>query len=599
MNRLAAPGLLLILLLLLAAAAGAQGEPEAGPIPPGDGEIRVRVVRAGGSPAPGVAVVLYALPQDAAPGLARGTSDEAGLAVFSGVAPDPSISYLVGVRADGVPYGQRIAFEEGRKQAEVEVEVALTDADTSLARLGEGSVRIDRGCGALEVTETHPIANPSDRVLYVPPPERQQRQPVLVLELPLQAGPLRNPLGVVPEGLERDGRQLRFWGPVYPGSQELEFAYLLPDRGGDGSFSWRFPVGAPEQSWLAPEGLASLRSPELSPAEPRVLGEASYTVLRGGPLAPGAEVAVQASLGERDDAPFSALEARIMIELDDALLAASERHTIEVSGDAPLGPGPSPLLCVQLPPGADDVRLDPAAQAMSPVREPSGALAFYGPVPAGESTFVFSYRLALADADAVFTRSFALDLPLLEMIVSDTGVRPRTERLHRLRPIRNADRNYLHLQGFALEAGEELQVTFERLPVPRELPRLAATGFGLLAAGATFAFLMAPLRKAGVEVPQTSSRVEELVAERAAVYAVIRDLDEDFDTGKLSVEDHGTMRSELRARAVLLLQQERAARQEPEQATEQAPGCSACGEALPAQARFCPQCGAKTEAADA
>ena len=64
--------------------------------------------------------------------------------------------------------------------------------------------------------------------------------------------------------------------------------------------------------------------------------------------------------------PIAARETRIMIELDDALLAANERHDIAVEGDAPLGRSAAPLLCLALPPGAEDLRLDTAAMAMSP-----------------------------------------------------------------------------------------------------------------------------------------------------------------------------------------------------------------------------------------
>jgi hypothetical protein len=606
MTRFAASALTL-LCLLLASGVSAQGEPEAGPVPAGEGEIRVRVVRGGGSGAEGLDVVLYALSPDAAPGLAREVTDADGRVVFAGVAADPAIAYLVGVRAEGVPYGERVAFEADSTVVETEVAVAGTDTDTRLARLSAGTVRFDRGCDTLVVTEAHPIANPTDRVLYVPEDQREGREPVLVRELPLQAGPLQSPLGMLPQGLERDGRELRFWGPVYPGSQELEFGYGLPSGGSDVTFSWRFPRGAPGMSWLAPESGATLSAAALTSAAPRTLAGAAYTVMSSERLAPGASVEVQVSLEASASSALALRETRIWIELDDALLEATERHEIEVTGDEALEPGPAPLLCMRLPPGASDLRFDAAGQAMGPTADPSGALAIRGPIPAGTSSLSLSYQLPLAGGPAVFTRRFPLDLPLLEMFVSDTGVRPKTERLHRLRPIRSAERNYLHLQGFGFAADEELRIAFERLPVRRELPRMAALGFGLLAAGGCFAFLMGPLRSTRPEEARAPSRSDELNAELERVYGVIRDLDEDFETGKLSADDHTAMRSEQRARAVTLLGQQRAAQQEPAQAaaSEPEPGagqgrearfCIACGEALPARARFCPQCGEKTVA---
>ena len=610
MIRVAASALIW-LACLLASGAAAQNESEAGPLPSGDGVVEIRVVRGGGEAAPGLDVVLYALPPDGAPGLARGVTDPEGRVAFEQVATDPTIPYLVGVRAAGVPYGERVSFAAGSKRAETKIEIVNTDADVSSALLGAGMVRIDRGCDALEVTESHPITNPTDRVLMVPEDRREGREPVLTLELPLQAGPLTGAMGMQPQGLERDGRTLRFWGPVYPGTQELEFGYYLPARGADARFQWRFPGGTPEVSWLAPENGARIRSTALSPDAPRDLDGTSYTVLRARPIHPGDEVELTADFEASRASRVAARETQITIELDDALLAASERHDIAVEGDTPLARSAAPLFCLELPPEAEDLRLDTAAMAMGPSSEPSGTLAFRGPVPSGESSLNLSYRLPLGGDTAVFARRFRLEVPLLEMFVSDTGVRPRTERLHRLRPIRNADRNYLHLQGFAIDRDEELRVEFERLPVPRQLPRMAAMGFGLLAAGATFAFLLGPLRSERQEDTRAPSRADEqaaelaaeLAAERETVYGVIRDLDEDFETGKLSVEDHAAMRSEMRERAVALMRQERAIADAPGAAAQKAPApvalCADCDEPMPEDARFCPQCGAKKQAADA
>lgn len=596
---------------LLAGLAAAQPAP--GPVPGGDGTIRVRVVYTDGSGAADLDVVLYALSETAPPGLERAVTDASGRVSFSGVITDPKTAYLVGVRASDVPYGERVAFEaDGPKQIDLAIEVAPTDSDTSRATLGASTVRIDAGCDSLQVSEAHQVTNPTDRVLYVPEAERQGRTPVLVRELPLQAGPLDTALGMLPQGLERDGRTLRYWGPVYPGSQEIEFGYGLPLGAADPVFRWGFPAGAPDVSVLAPRDGAELRAPALAPAGEREIEGGQYSVLRARGVAPGAEVEIQIHMESAATAPIEVLESRYWIELDDALLLATGHHTIQVAGDQPLGPSAAPLLCIPLPQGAEEPRFGSDILGMGLTADASGALALRGPIPAGESVLEYSIRVPLGDGAAVFDHGFPLAVPLLEMFVADTGVRPLTERLHRLKPIRNAERNYLHLQGFGLGAGEKLRIVFERLPAPRNLPQLASLGFGLLAAGVTFAFLLGPLRNVRPEATRAPSRADELAAEREAVYGVIRDLDEDFETGKLSAEDYAAMRGEQRARAVTLLGQQRAALQEPAQApakasaqpsasetTREARFCTACGEALPARARFCPQCGEKTVTAGA
>ena len=90
--------------------------------------------------------------------------------------------------------------------------------------------------------------------------------------------------------------------------------------------------------------------------------------------------------------------------------------------------------------------------------------------------------------------------------------------------------------------------------------------------------------------PEAPPRSDEISTERAALYAAIDALDEDFETGKLAVEDHARMRDELRARAAQLLAQERAQPEtQPEPAAPTA--CPACDAELPPDARFCAQCG--------
>jgi hypothetical protein len=126
------------------------------------------------------------------------------------------------------------------------------------------------------------------------------------------------------------------------------------------------------------------------------------------------------------------------------------------------------------------------------------------------------------------------------------------------------------------------------------------------AAIASVFFLSAPLRapRKALLGEKATSRT---ATERASVYSAIRDLDDDFDTGKISREDHDVMMKELRARAAELLREERSAKQvqpqpRPETATPQgAPPsfCSQCGEALAPNARFCAQCGERLQPAAA
>ncbi len=123
---------------------------------------------------------------------------------------------------------------------------------------------------------------------------------------------------------------------------------------------------------------------------------------------------------------------------------------------------------------------------------------------------------------------------------------------------------------------------------PRGFPGGLIGFCALLAAAGAIAFLIAPLRGGRQPEDTVETRAARLVAEREVVYASIRDLDEDFETGKLTSQDHAALRGELRAQAVQLLQAEREA---APAAAAQDSACASCGAELPRDVRFCPGCG--------
>ena len=180
-----------------------------------------------------------------------------------------------------------------------------------------------------------------------------------------------------------------------------------------------------------------------------------------------------------------------------------------------------------------------------------------GPLPPGPSVFALRYHLPATHGSADLALQFPLRLPQLSVFLTDTGVSAQATRLHRRRPFRSDDRSYMHLEAFELAADEPVSLALARLAPPRPLPVAARAGFALLLAGAATAFLIAPLRTTRAEPPLVSRRAAHAAAERESVLAALRDLDEDFATGKLDAADHAQMRSELRARAVALLAAER------------------------------------------
>jgi hypothetical protein len=281
-----------------------------------------------------------------------------------------------------------------------------------------------------------------------------------------------------------------------------------------------------------------------------------------------------------------------MMELDDAALEMDEQIEIEVAGPEPLiARDEAPLLCFELPDAAQGLQFSQASLSLGLAPDPSGALAIYGPVPPGRSVLALGYRIAVDDAGVVFERRFPLALPTLSAFVADTGLKAESDRLHRRRPVSSGSRTYLHLEGFALDPHEPVDLSLVPLQKAAAMPRLALAAIVTLAAAASLGFLAAPLRSGRPAPPTPTSDPSSGALELEGVYGAIRDLDDDRETGKVSAEDHAHRRDVLRAQAVSLLR----GAEEQAAAPVATSTCPDCGRARDPDARFCAGCGARLD----
>ena len=79
----------------------------------------------------------------------------------------------------------------------------------------------------------------------------------------------------------------------------------------------------------------------------------------------------------------------------------------------------------------------------------------------------------------------------------------------------------------------------------------------------------------------------KLRAEKENVYEVLKDLDFEFRTGKLSEQDYRELQADYRARALRLLQHSEDRQPDGE--------CHACGRLNPSGSRYCEICGASLD----
>jgi hypothetical protein len=598
----------LLAVLLLAAPASAQHAGQASgagvpDVPEGPARVHGRVVREGKPSELGdLEIVLYALPQGAAPGLRRARTDSEGRFAFERIANDPNTAYLLGARVGEVPFpGERVSFGPGELDREVEIRIAEPTTDAKPVSVGDLRLRLDWVGGRLVATETQRLRNASDRVFYVPSSERERLAPAFRTALPTGASELTGPLGILPEGVVRRGDEIAFFGPVYPGEQELTFSYALPAGEGTTALRKRLLAGAPAVTLLVPEQGLSASAPGLKAGESTTLDGRRYRTLAAGALRPGAELALDLTLpaAQNDPGALSVQEVRAFLEQDDAALTVREEHHLVVAGDRVLiGKPGEALYRIGLPEDARDVRFatEPAGLSLAP--DPDGGIDVVGPLPAGESTIELLYHLPVEKGRSDVSLDSSRAVPLLSIFVADTGLDIRSERLHRRRPVRTEDRTYLHLEAFELEPGEKVQLALTRLERGAGAGHTLALAAALVGAAAIAFALIAPLRAAGAGAASAETGTEPAApGERESLYAAMRDLEEDFETGKLSEADHALLRDELRGRAATLLQAERdTKRDRPRPAVAAAPFCTHCGAALRPDDRFCAQCGAQAAA---
>jgi len=614
MRRLAG-GVIAWLAVLAAGGAIAQAPPqvtapggEVPPVPSGEGTIRGSIVLPG-DPSAGadLPVALYALRPNGQPGLSGSHTDADGRFVFENVSTDASTVYLVGTQYREVPFGHRVTFQEGQRAVDVEVSLRRISDDASSVLVVSSVYKLDWVGSQLFVQVSHQIRQPVDTVVFTPEAERSDARPPLTARLPEDVAEFIDGQGGLGAGLERAGEELRYWGPVYPGDQEVRYGFLVdgPAAGGDPEaaqadraleLSWVLPDGSGEVQILTPDGDARPLAQGLRELDERSeLDGVSYVRSTLGGVSPGGLVALALPIpaSSTDATSLSIARADYWIDVDDTAMRVTAELNLEVDGASRLlADGETALLNFPFPDGAEFLGLSGAAQSIGVAPGPDGGLVVRGPLPPGRSVMGFRYQAPMRNGAARLDLDFDRPVGLLNVLVADSGVIVESERLHKRRPFRSGTRLYLHREAYQIAAGEPVPI--ELVPFERgEMPRALSTGIALAVAAAAAAYLVVPLRRARQAGERRDPLVSEWAVEREAVYDALRDLEHDHETGKVDDADYARMQGELRASAVELMRREQQSSAPAEAAAATCPGCGArTGPGW----RFCSECGAHLEA---
>jgi hypothetical protein len=231
-----------------------------------------------------------------------------------------------------------------------------------------------------------------------------------------------------------------------------------------------------------------------------------------------------------------------------------------------------------------------AAQAKLPAgaRVRGDILELHGPVFPGERQLQLSYDLAGLNTDLVTEIGFPDPVERLEVYVRDFGIVVDAGTLHPARPVRDADTIYQRYVGFDLDAKTRIPFRVEALPPRTPPPSWVTALLSALAAAGSLLLVGQPVSAAAAAGGLPASEAEG-DREKQALIAALRDLEHDFETGKLSSEDRDRLRRDLRRDALLALTRQQAA-PGPTPPTD-APQPCRCGRVPQAGDRFCAACG--------
>ncbi len=178
-------------------------------------------------------------------------------------------------------------------------------------------------------------------------------------------------------------------------------------------------------------------------------------------------------------------------------------------------------------------------------------------------------------------------LERFELYLKDFGIAVDAGSLYPARPARSGDVIYLAFLGFELEPGTRYPLRVSPLPPSPAAPLWSTVLLVALLAGVSLYLVGRPVTMVATEQAVDADAPAEL--EKRALQDALADLDFDFETGKLSVEDRDRLRAELTGDAVRSLARRRGLTRDGAPPAV-GPGCS-CGHQPQADDKFCAACG--------
>jgi hypothetical protein len=211
-----------------------------------------------------------------------------------------------------------------------------------------------------------------------------------------------------------------------------------------------------------------------------------------------------------------------------------------------------------------------------------------GPILPGEQTLRIRYELSSESALETEIRVLS-PVGSIELYVEDFGVAIDAGALHPARAARDGDVFYPRYLGFELQPGQVFPLRVTPLPPREQTPAWAVVLGVVLLAGVTLWFVGQPF---AVKTRSRSAEAAEPegAQEREALRAALRDLEFDYELGKLSATDRDRLHQELEQEAIRALARRRGAAEIAAETLPEPRRCD-CGRSMQPGDRFCAACG--------
>jgi len=241
------------------------------------------------------------------------------------------------------------------------------------------------------------------------------------------------------------------------------------------------------------------------------------------------------------------------------------------------------------------------ANQLSPARlEVEGDRARYrGPVFPGIQTLEVVYEVDAGGPDLASQLEFLTQTPQFVLMVPDRRQAVYAQGLYpSMQSGQREPAGYQYFRGYDIAPGTRVDLRIEAIPEPAASAVVAAATIGLLLFGLCV-FVGMPIAN-DLRGTAPSSAPDKPLSASDLLVASLRDLEHDYEMGKISEADRDQLRRELQREAVIEMARQREAEAKSlspaklkAAGTEVGAFCPSCGGATSHDDRFCRSCGTK------